>query len=164
MRPGANAPAAGHHVTTWRPSRGDSPSSEWPRISTQPSLTGQSPDKSPAAQGKLQLVCSLALREILREILREEKRRHECRSDNKSDVTAWESSPNQIARMHNTTRTTRATWHKSYTSRTQPLERRTEGEQANNKHFPSAGAAWSCGRSCGRKSTAMSAALTTNVK
>ena len=34
------------------------------------------------------------------EILREEKRCHECRSDNKHEVTAWESSPNQNARMH----------------------------------------------------------------
>ena len=71
----------------------------------------------------------------MREILREEKHRHGCRSDNKREVTAWESSPNQIARSHKTTRKTRATRCKSCTSRTQPLERRTKGEQANNKHF-----------------------------
>ena len=36
----------------------------------------------------------------MREIMREEKRRNECRSDNKREVTAWESSPNQNARLH----------------------------------------------------------------
>ena len=62
MRPGANAPAVGHHATTWRPRHGDGPSSEWPRISTQPSLTSQIHGKCPAAQGELQLVCSSQLK------------------------------------------------------------------------------------------------------
>ena len=48
----------GHHATTWHPRRGDGPSSKWPRISTQPSLTSLSPGKCPAARGELQLVCS----------------------------------------------------------------------------------------------------------
>ena len=65
----------------------------------------------------------------------EKKHRHGCRSDNKREVTAWESSTNQNAQMHKTTRKTRAMRCKSYTSRTQPLERWSEGEQANNKHF-----------------------------
>ena len=57
----------------------------------------QVPSCSRRAAARLQLGrSSLALWEILRE----EKRRHECRSDNKREVTAWESLPNQNARMH----------------------------------------------------------------
>ena len=78
------------------------------------------------AQGDyLKFTCNMWIRRsslALREILREEKHRHGCRSDSKREVTAWESSPNQIARIHKTTRKTRATRYKSYTSRTQPLE------------------------------------------
>ena len=136
MRPGASVPATGHHVTTWRPRRGDGPSSEWPRISTQPSLTGQ----ALASAQLLEASCSLSAAQQqeqpgLAGPCGRKSTHHECRSDNKREVTAWESSTNQNAQMHKTTRKTRAMRCKSCTSRTQPLERRTEGEQANNKHF-----------------------------
>ena len=118
----ANAPAVGHHATTWRSRRGDGPPRKWPRISTllAPLVKPlQVPSCLRRAAACLQLGrSSLALREILRE----EKRRHECCSNNKREVTAWESSPNQIARIHKTTRKTRTARYKSYTSRTQPLE------------------------------------------